>query len=336
MHRIVFQAFNHLFSPKRTLLLYAVLRVHVRLCLWICCPEIRVNRPDLLRTPGPVLIAANHPNSFLDAVIIDVLFQRPVWSLARGDVFKGKMIRRILHAVKILPVYRRSEGVENLQENYRTFEDCIRLFENNEQVLIFSEGKCINEWHLRPLLKGTARLAFQAWDRGIPLTVLPTGINYDSFRSFGKIVEIGLGDPIQPSPASAELSDGKRMQDFNRQLQQQLASHVKEIAPGDKEKAKRLFKRPLSVIQRIALAIPAALGFLLHLPVFLLSHFLTNKYFSNNDHYDSIQLSLIILGYPVYLVVVLLLTLFFAPWPWFLCIILMPLLARAAVIFYKK
>jgi 1-acyl-sn-glycerol-3-phosphate acyltransferase len=317
-------------------LLYAVLRVHVRLCLWICCPEIRVNRPDLLRTAGPVLIAANHPNSFLDAVIVDVLFQRPVWSLARGDVFKGKMIRRILHAVKILPVYRRSEGVENLQENYRTFDDCIRLFENGEQVLIFSEGKCINEWHLRPLLKGTARLAFQAWDRGIPLTVLPAGINYDSFRSFGKIVEIGLGDPIQALSASPDLSDGKRLQDFNRQLQQQLALHVKEIVPPDKEKAKALFKRPLPGWQRLALLLPAATGALLHLPVFLLSHFLTQKYFANNDHYDSIQLSIIILGYPVYLLIVLLLALFLAPWPWFLCIILMPLLARAAVVFYKK
>lgn len=286
--------------------------------------------------PGPVLIAANHPNSFLDAVIIDVLFQRPVWSLARGDVFRGKMIRRLLNAVKILPVYRRSEGVENLQENYRTFEDCIRLFENNEQVLIFSEGKCINEWHLRPLLKGTARLAFQAWDRGIPLTVLPTGINYDSFRSFGKIVQIGLGDPIQPLPASAESTDGKRMQDFNRQLQQQLALHVMEIPASDKEKAKRLFKRPLSIPQSILLALPAALGALLHLPVFLLSHFLTRKYFSNNDHYDSIQLSILILGYPVYLLIILLLALLLAPWPWLLAVILMPLLARTAVVFYKK
>lgn len=318
-------------------MLYAILRIYVRVCLWIYCPEIRVNRPHLLRTSGPVLIAANHPNSFLDAVIIDVLFRRPVWSLARGDVFRGKWVRRLLHAVKILPVYRRSEGVENLQENYRTFEDCIRLFGKGEQVLIFSEGKCVNEWHLRPLLKGTARLALQAWDRNIPLTVLPVAINYDSFRSFGKIVEVGIGNPVQPLPASTGFSDGRRLQDFNQQLRQQLSMHVKEIPKDDHQHAKSVFRQPLPGWQRAALALPAALGTLLHLPLYLPSKLITDRYFKNNDHYDSIQLSLLILGYPLYLLLIMIFAICFLPWPWSLAVLpAMPLLARAAVLFYKK
>ena len=57
-----------------------------------------------------------------------------------------------------------------------------------ELYSIFSEGKCINEWHLRPLKKGTARLAISSWEENIPLEVLPVGINYSSFRRFGKNV----------------------------------------------------------------------------------------------------------------------------------------------------
>ena len=67
----------------------------------------------MLKEKGPLLLACNHPNSFLDAVILDILFEQPVWSLARGDAFSGKTINKILTAVKILPVYRTSEGVEN-------------------------------------------------------------------------------------------------------------------------------------------------------------------------------------------------------------------------------
>jgi len=107
----------------------------------------------MLKEKGPLLLACNHPNSFLDAVILDILFEQPVWSLARGDAFSNKTITKILTAVKILPVYRTSEGVENLSENYKTFDACLDIFRNTGVVQIFSEGKCINEWHLRPLKK---------------------------------------------------------------------------------------------------------------------------------------------------------------------------------------
>ena len=78
----------------------------------------------MLLQQGPLLIAANHPNSFLDAIILGSLFKTHVYSLARGDAFVGKFFTRILRSFKMLPVYRVSEGVENLEHNYTTFEAC--------------------------------------------------------------------------------------------------------------------------------------------------------------------------------------------------------------------
>jgi 1-acyl-sn-glycerol-3-phosphate acyltransferase len=152
------------------------------------CRKIVINQKSKLSENGPLLIAANHPNSFLDAIIISTLFKKPVYSLARGDAFAGKFITKILVSLNMLPVYRMSEGVENLGLNYSTFDACKKLFKENKIVLIFSEGRCINEWHLRPLKKGTARLAVDAWENEIPLKVLPLGINYSSFRFYGKNV----------------------------------------------------------------------------------------------------------------------------------------------------
>jgi 1-acyl-sn-glycerol-3-phosphate acyltransferase len=148
----------------------------------------------MLKEKGPMILACNHPNSFLDAVIMDILFEQPIWSLTRGDAFLGKTINRILFKLKMLPVYRMREGVENLSENYKTFDTCIELFRRGEIVLIFSEGLCINEWHLRPLKKGTARLAYKCLQENISLKILPVGINYSSYQRFGKNLFINFGN----------------------------------------------------------------------------------------------------------------------------------------------
>ena len=60
----------------------------VRLCLQIFCSKITILNKSLLNTKGPVLLVANHPNSFLDAIIIAAFFKQKVYSLARGDAFK--------------------------------------------------------------------------------------------------------------------------------------------------------------------------------------------------------------------------------------------------------
>ena len=148
-------------------MLYSFVKIIARLAIHIYCRDIAINKKELLQHEGPLLLAVNHPNSFLDAIILCTLFDKPVYSLARGDAFKNKFFATLLYNFKMFPVYRVSEGVENLEENYKTFDLCKNIFRQNGIVLMFSEGRCINEWHLRPLKKGTARLAISSWEDGI-------------------------------------------------------------------------------------------------------------------------------------------------------------------------
>lgn len=275
-----------------------------RLALLIFCRKLVINKPSILQSKGPLLLACNHPNSFLDAVILDVLFEQPVWSLARGDAFKGNLISRVLAALKILPVYRTSEGVENLAENYKTFDACIQIFRQNGIILIFSEGKCINEWHLRPLKKGTARLAIKAWEENIPLRVLPVGINYSSFKRFGKNIILNFGEIISKNDLNCKEADGIKNQSFNNILQQQLEQLVLEIPKNDKEKQSAQLEIKPSLLQKIVLAIPAAIGWLVHMPLVLpVKKFIWNKTL-DNDHYDSIMTGILLLTYPIYLLLI--------------------------------
>ena len=195
----------------------------------IFCRKIFINRPELLKEKGPLILACNHPNSFLDAVLLDVIFNEPIWSLTRGDAFISKFVGKILLSLRMLPVYRPSEGVENLSENYITFDKCIEIFRNNGVVLIFSEGLCVNEWHLRSLKKGTARLAIKCQDENIPLKILPVGINYSSFTRFGKNIFVNFGNLFTMQRFDKNAAEGARNLAFNENIKKELVPLVFEI-----------------------------------------------------------------------------------------------------------
>ncbi len=273
----------------------------MRLAAKIFCNKIIVNKPSLLKIDGPLLIAANHPNSFLDAVILDILFKKPVWSLARGDVFKKPFYIRLLTKLKILPVYRIREGVENLDTNYKTFDACKKIFRGNGVVLIFSEGLCINEWHLRPLKKGTARLALSAWQDGIDVKVLPVGINYSSFTKFGKNVFINFGEIFTSSGINLADADGKKNQGFNNILEKQLQQLVYEMPKNDFLQQKEKLSVELPLFIKALLIIPAIAGYLLNAPFYLPVKMVAQSRTKGTDHYDSVVTALLIFLYPVYL-----------------------------------
>jgi 1-acyl-sn-glycerol-3-phosphate acyltransferase len=254
----------------------------------------------LLKQTGPLLLASNHPNSFLDGIILTTLFDKPLYSLTRGDVFKHKRIDQFLRRLQLLPIYRTKEGIKNLGHNYTTFDACQKTFEKNGMVLIFSEGLCENEWHLRTLKKGTARLALTAWSNNLPLKVIPVGINYSSFKKFGKEVHINFGEPVLPDIPEEEEVNGKNLNTFNLKLNDQLQKLVYEINPSDKARVRSFFHPP-PITTYILLFIPSIAGWILHAPLFYCCKWFTDAKFKNSGHYDSVLHSLLILLYPFYL-----------------------------------
>jgi 1-acyl-sn-glycerol-3-phosphate acyltransferase len=309
--------------------LFYLFKQYARFVLRIFCRKIIINKPALLKAKGPLLFTANHPNSFLDGIILTTLLEETLYSLARGDAFKGPW-NKLLRGMHLLPVYRTSEGVENLAHNYTTFRECHQVFERGGIVLIFSEGGCLNEWKLRPLRKGTARLATSAWQKGIDLTVVPLGFNYNSFKNFGKNVHLLFGEPLQRASIMAHQAEGRQLLEFNQQLQQQLQGLVYDIDPDDTAKRKRIFEIPVSRAKWLLLAVPAALGWLLHAPVYYLARAVAQRFF-NNDHFDGVVVGLLLLLYPVYLLLSMIFAAYFIGWWALILLVLLPFFAWACV-----
>lgn len=284
-------------------MLYQILKIPAMLGFWLYCRHLRSNNIEALNYNGPLLIACNHPNSFLDAIVIASLFKRPVYSLARGDAFKKPFFAKLLKSLNMYPVYRTSEGMENMEHNYSTFDACEELFKKNGIVLIFSEGRCINEWHLRPLKKGTARLALSSWNNGIDLKVLPTGLNYQSFTSYDKNIHLLFGNIISKEEVDQANGFGRSVLSFNNLLQKELQPLVYEIGAKDLATKKKTFEVHVPVWKKMLLFIPSVSGALLHFPLYAAAAFFAKKYGSGNDHHDSIIIAILFIFYPLYLII---------------------------------
>ncbi|MCW3110484.1 MAG: phospholipid/glycerol acyltransferase, partial [Segetibacter sp.] len=205
--------------------------------LLIFCRKIIFEDKRLLNEKGPLLLACNHPNSFFDALILGAHFRQPVHFLARGDVFKNPLAKKILTALKAIPIYRLSEGKEYLALNDATFEKCTEILLKGGIVLIFSEGLCINQWKLRQLKKGTARIALNAWKQpGIAssFNILPVSLNYSSFTRFRKSVIINFGRPIKKNNTPTETPEGEQITELNKLIYSRLE---KGVITGENDKS---------------------------------------------------------------------------------------------------
>jgi 1-acyl-sn-glycerol-3-phosphate acyltransferase len=280
---------------------YYLLKTYARLAIHLYCTKIVVNKKDLLKIEGPVLFAANHPNSFLDGVILSTLLDQTLYSLTRGDVFKNKTAGKLLTWLKLLPVYRTSEGTQNLAYNYATFTACHEVFKKNQIVLIFSEANSINEWKLRPLRKGTARLAFSSWLQDIRLKVIPVAFNYNSFKKFGKEVHLNFGEEIRADHFN-HATEGRQLNEFTQKLEQQLQSLV--YTAGNEETAQKFFASKKATLKTLLFFVPGIIGWLLHVPLFYSCRFITANWFKQSDHYDGVLTALLFFSYPVYILLI--------------------------------
>ncbi len=154
-----------------------------------------------IKVKGPVIIAINHPNGFMDPIAFTGLIYPPrVRYLARGDAFKKGIVTMLLESLGIIPIYRIQDGgKEGLKKNDETYDRVNYLLKHNKKIIIFAEGLCIQERRLRPLKKGVPRMIFGSMESGElnNLTVVPVGLNYSHPSQFRSTAFINIGEPIK-------------------------------------------------------------------------------------------------------------------------------------------
>ena len=119
---------------------------------------------------------------------------------------------------------------------------------------------------------------------------------------------------------------------FNNALQQELRPLVFEIDKKDKAKQKKLLEIKPPLLTKILLAIPAAIGFFVHVPLYLPVKYYVWKIYGKTVHVDSMLIAITLFSYPVYLLVITLLAFVIFNTGWvFLLIIFLPFTAWSYV-----
>jgi len=150
---------------------------------------------------GPLLLAANH-RSFLDPFVIGALTRRPVYYVAKRELFAKRWQAWLLNALGAFPIDRGAGDVDAMAT-------ARAILGRGDCVVIFPEGTRVRNGPLGPPRRGIGRLALETGARVVPVAVTGTEDVRRGWRIRPRRVRIRCGAPLgfplvhSPSPALA-------------------------------------------------------------------------------------------------------------------------------------
>src|SRR3954453_23975436 len=150
---------------------------------------------------GPVIIASNH-RSFLDPFVIATIARRPLYYVAKEELFRNRFTAWLLNNLGAFPV-RRGQGDGDMIETAKA------ILARGDAVLIFPEGTRIRPGSLGRPRRGVGRLALESGAPVVPVAIIGTEAIRKGWRIRPHKVRIRIGRPLtfprveRPSPALA-------------------------------------------------------------------------------------------------------------------------------------
>ena len=149
---------------------------------------------------GPLILAANHPSSIIDAFSIGLATSRKVHFLARSTMFDAPWRARLLARLGVLPIHRKLDAAERMAGNVESFRRCYELLEAGGVIGIFPEGISHVDPQVKEMRTGAVRIGLEAEARrgfSLGVRVVPIGLNF-SRPETGRRGELTLrvGSPI--------------------------------------------------------------------------------------------------------------------------------------------
>ena len=137
---------------------------------------------------GPVIFAANH-RSFLDPFIIGALTRRPIYYVAKRELFEKRLTAWFIASLGAFPVDRGASDEEMLKT-------ARAILERGDPLLIFPEGTRTRPGSLGHPKRGIGRLALETGAPVVPVAVIGTEAIRRGWRVRPHKVRIRCGRPL--------------------------------------------------------------------------------------------------------------------------------------------
>src|SRR3954471_21644724 len=115
---------------------------------------------------GPVIFASNH-RSFLDPFIMGVCSRRPIYYVAKREIFANPLVAWFVGSLGAFPVHR-GAGDGDMLETARA------ILARGDQVLMFPEGTRTRPGALGRPKRGVGRLALETGAPVVPVAMIGT------------------------------------------------------------------------------------------------------------------------------------------------------------------
>jgi 1-acyl-sn-glycerol-3-phosphate acyltransferase len=151
---------------------------------------------------GPVIFAANH-RSFLDPFVIACMSRRPLYYVAKQELFRKPLTAWFLNSLGAFPIDR-GHADEDAMGTAR------QILQRGDSVLIFPEGTRIRPGSLGSPKRGVGRLALETGAPVIPVAIIGTENIRKKWRIRPHKISIRAGAPLRfptvdvPSPQLAQ------------------------------------------------------------------------------------------------------------------------------------
>jgi 1-acyl-sn-glycerol-3-phosphate acyltransferase len=183
--------------------LYRLLRPLAKPLARLFHRRLVIEHAERVPARGPLILAANHPNMMLDVLLLAASTRRTLHFLGKATLFRNPVLGAVLRLCGVLPVHRRNESPDRMEENVSTFEACHRLLRGGGAIALFPEGVSHDREAVLPLKTGCARIVLEAEEKhgfGLGSVIVPVGITFSNRELFRSDALVLFGDPLDPSP----------------------------------------------------------------------------------------------------------------------------------------
>ena len=186
------------------MILYVIVRWIARTALDWYYRDIEVVGAERIPLGVPLILAVNHPNNVIDALVVLQIMPRRVRITAKATLWANPILRVAFRWYGVIPLRRsKDEPIStaytvNPGRNLDAFRAVLDTLEANHAILIFPEGISHSQSQLAPLRSGLARLALQARDeRSIRrVAILPIGLVFERKWAPRSRILAYVGEPI--------------------------------------------------------------------------------------------------------------------------------------------
>src|SRR6202046_1596970 len=148
----------------------------------------RIGR-EHIPSEGPVILAANH-RSFFDPFVIGTMTRRPVYYVAKQELFTySRLLSWLLNALGAFPVDRGAGDQD-------TIETAKQILGRGEIVLMFPEGTRTRPGSLGQPKRGVGRLALETGAPVVPIAIIGTEDIRRGWRIRPRKVRLRAGRPL--------------------------------------------------------------------------------------------------------------------------------------------